>query len=160
MVEPISPPVKSSVDAMTSLFLASFKMFGAAPFSPSPSTPAAFAPVGLSACRQVGLELVSLTTRRTQAMLDVTAKTRQCKSASDLANVTVEFWQTAWTQQIESAGRIAALFGAPMLLPFPRPIQAAKPVIARDVLDVSTTTADRDKANPVLDWNNRDRRAA
>ena len=158
MVEPISPPVKSSVDAMTSLFLASFKMFGAAPFSPSPSTPAAFAPVGLSACRQVGLELVSLTTRRTQAMLDVTAKTRQCKSASDLANVTVEFWQTAWTQQIESAARIASLFGVPM--PLQIPVRAAKPVIARDVLDVSTTTADRDRVNPVLDWNNRDRRAA
>ena len=91
-------------------------------------------------------------------MLDVTAKTRECKSPSDLANVTVEFWQTAWTQQIESAGRIAALFGVPM--PLQIPMRAAKPVIARDVLDVPTTTADRDRVNPVLDWNNRDRRAA
>jgi hypothetical protein len=138
---------ESSVDAFTSLFLSPFKMFGATA-APAPTR---------AVYRQAGLEMVNLATRRTQAMMDVTAKTRQCKNSGDLANVAVEFWQTAWTQQMESASKIAALFGAPAL---PLSIVAAKPAPVRDVLDVQSASADVGNSNTVLDWNNRDRRAA
>jgi hypothetical protein len=144
MAEPLSQPSKPPVDMFTSLFLSPLKLLGT-------TTPAAPA---LAAYRQAGIEMVSLATRRTQAMMDVPAKTRQCKNSGDLANVMVEFWQTAWTQQLESASKIAALFATPL------PVAVSKPAPVRDVLDVQTHSADTAKSNPVLDWNNRDRRAA
>ncbi len=143
--QPSKPSASNpSVDAITSLFLASFKLFA------PPATPA------VTAYRQAAQEMVNLSTRRTQAMMDVTAKTRQCKNTGDLANVTVEFWQTAWAQQIESANRIAALFGAPMT----RAQVANKPVPVRDMLTVPETVAEASKPTSKIEWADQSQRRA
>jgi hypothetical protein len=150
MADVTSQPSKPPVDAFTSLFLSPFKLFSTttATANATPALPA------LNAYRQVGVEMVTLATRRTQAMMDMPAKARQCKNSGDLSNVMVEFWQTAWTQQLESASKIAALFDTPV------PVAVSKPAPVRDVLDVQTHSADTAKSSSVLDWNNRDRRAA
>jgi hypothetical protein len=141
MADVTSQPSKPPVDAFSSLFLSPFKLFGAVPAAPD-----------LTACRQVGVEMVTLATRRTQAMMDIPAKTRQCKSTGDLANVTVEFWQTAWAQQMESASRIAALFGVGMPSPFALSgmMVTGKAAPVRDMLQVPEVVG---KDVPRSDWN-------
>jgi hypothetical protein len=95
----------SAADVFANPFMAPFKMFMPKQAAPNNT---------LTALSQLNMEMVGLATRRTQAIMDVSRKASQCRNAGDLATVTTEFWQTAWTQQMESAQKIAALFGATM----------------------------------------------
>jgi hypothetical protein len=147
MADVNSQPSKPSVDAFTSLFLSPFRLLGS---TAAPTTPA------VTAYRQVAIEMVNLSTRRTQALMDVTAKTRQCKNTGDLANVTVEFWQTAWSQQIESANRIAALFGTPL----PLALVSSKPAPVRDMLTVPETAVETSKPTSQTEWADQSKRRA
>jgi hypothetical protein len=113
---------RAKIDLVNGLFLAPFK-----------AVPAA----------KIGLEVMALAGRRTQAVLDLTAKTSRCRSTGDLANVATEFWQTAWAQQIDSASKIAALFT--FALPASAPITASKPAPVRDVLMIPEAAADTAK---------------
>jgi hypothetical protein len=149
MAESNSQPSMPAIDAFTSLFLAPFRIFGATSAS-SPTFGAAY--------RLAGLEIANLTGRRTEALLDVTAKTRQCRNSGDLANVTVEFWQTAWSQQMDCANRIAALFGTP--LPLPLALVANKASVARDVLTVPEGSAEASKPSSKPEWADQSKRRA
>jgi hypothetical protein len=104
---------------------------------------------------QAGLELAALTHRRTQALMDLTTKTSRCRNTGDLANVATEFWQTAWTQHIASARKIAALFS----LGLPAPTAAAsKPTPVRDVMMIPEAATET--AKPAFDWTDQTNRRA
>jgi hypothetical protein len=139
-----SSTTQSSVgDIFANPFLAPFKMFMPKQAAPNHT---------LTAFSKLNMEMVGLATKRTQAIMDVGRKASQCRSTADLATITTEFWQTAWTQQIESAQKIASLFGATM----PALKIKMQPAAARDVIVVPETSE-----KPKSEWAGRnDRRAA
>jgi hypothetical protein len=144
MAEFNSQPSKTTEthDTFANPFMAPFKMFMPKHAAPNHT---------LTALSQLNLEIVGLATKRTQAMMDVSRKASQCRSSADLATLTTQFWQTAWTQQVESAQKIASLFGATL------PVMIkVEPVAARDII-VVPEAAEKAKS----EWAGRnDRRAA
>lgn len=51
------------------------------------------------------LELLTLSSRRAQAYLELPSRLAQCRTPQDLANEQMQFWQTAYHQYTESAQR-------------------------------------------------------
>jgi hypothetical protein len=126
-------PSETTVNAFAKMFAAPFQMLGV------PAIPA------IESFSKVGHEVMDLATRRTQAIIEMPTKAIQCKNPQDIAAVTAEFWQTAWTQQMDCAKKIASLAyptsGAPL----------------GDMLSAPTDAKDRS----AKDWTDqRDRRAA
>jgi hypothetical protein len=126
-------PSETTVDAFTKMFVTPFQMLGV------PAIPA------IESFSKVGHEVMDLATRRTQAIIEMPAKAIQCKTPQDLAAVTAEFWQTAWTHQFDCAKKIASL---------------AYPTNGARLPDMLSESADA-KDRPAKDWTDqRDRRAA
>jgi hypothetical protein len=139
---PSSAASSTPFDPFANPFMAPFKMFMPKQAAPNHT---------LTALSKVNMEMVGLATRRTQAIMDVSRKASQCRNSGDLATITTEFWQTAWTQQVESAQKIAALFGATL--------PAVKMTVAPPVRDVIVVPETTEKPKP--EWAGRnDRRAA
>lgn len=57
------------------------------------------------------LELMGLGTRRARAWLELPVQVVRCKSPQELAQLNLEYWQTAGQQYAESAQRLAVLGG-------------------------------------------------
>jgi hypothetical protein len=141
--QPSTTSPSSMGDIFANPFMAPFKMFMPKQAAPNNT---------LTALSQLNMEMVGLATRRTQAIMDVSRKASQCRNTADLATITTEFWQTAWTQQVESAQKIASLFGATI----PALKIKVEPAAARDVIVVPETSE-----KPKSEWAGRnDRRAA
>jgi hypothetical protein len=51
------------------------------------------------------LELLTLSSRRAQAYLELPSRLAQCRTPQDLANEQMQFWQAAYHQYTESAQR-------------------------------------------------------
>jgi hypothetical protein len=148
-----SQPSKTVVDTISSMYLAPLKMLRPG-VMPGAGMTDLMTVNPLAIYSKASLEMVGLATRRTQALMDLSAKTTKCRNTGDLANVATEFWQTAWAQQLDSANRIAAMFGAAT------PALAIKPAPARDVITVPESARTTAKDTLAVDWNNRPKRAA
>ena len=86
---------------------------------------------------QANLEVIGFWNRRAQAYLAIPAQLQQCRSPQDLAAAQMRFWQTASTQQQDSARKIMKLYAAAVPdLPFTEP-KRSKP--ARDYISVPET---------------------
>jgi hypothetical protein len=148
-----SQPSKTVVDTISNIYLAPLKMLcpgvmpGAGMANLLPVNPLAF-------YSKASLEIMGLATRRTQALMDASAKTTKCRNTGDLVNVATEFWQTAWAQQLDSANKIAAMFGAAT------PALAVNPAPARDVITVPESARTTAKDPAAVDRSNWPKRAA
>jgi hypothetical protein len=104
-----TPGTPADMNVFAAMFALPFSMFpnngqanGKVPF-PTPD---------FGAASQVGAELMGLAKLRTQAMMDLPGKASQCKAPQDLATVMTEYWQTAWTQQMDTGKKITELFAS------------------------------------------------
>jgi hypothetical protein len=71
----------------------------------------------LKAVGRWNLELLALTSRRSQAWLGVPARFSQCKSPADVAREQLQFWQSAASDYSEAAQRLGAAFAACAVVP-------------------------------------------
>ena len=58
------------------------------------------------------LELIGLTTRRSQAWLEIPARLGQCKTPVDVYNEQMRFWQTAAADYADGSRRLVAAWSA------------------------------------------------
>jgi hypothetical protein len=127
-------PSELNVESFASLLAAPLKLFGDAVSTTGPA---------MTSIHKVSHEVMDLATRRTQALIEMPTKAIQCKNPLDLASITAEFWQTAWTQQIDCAKKIASAVGASL----------PSGTTQRDVLSVP-------EDRPMEDWNDHSGRRA
>jgi hypothetical protein len=104
--KPNMPPAENT-NVFAAMFALPFSLF---PNNGQASDKAPFPAPDFGAASQVGAELLGLAKLRTQAMMDLPTKASQCKAPQDLATVMTEYWQTAWTQQMDTGKKITELF--------------------------------------------------
>jgi hypothetical protein len=63
------------------------------------------------------LELLALTTRRSQAWFGIPLRLGQCRLPLDVVNVQLRFWQTLASDYWEAFHRLVAVWGACAILP-------------------------------------------
>jgi hypothetical protein len=88
----------------------------------------------LKAVGRWNLELLALTSRRSQAWLSVPARFGQCKSPADVAREQWQFWQSAASDYSEAAQRLVAAFAACAVVP------EFKGIAQRDFITVEEPT--------------------
>jgi hypothetical protein len=66
----------------------------------------------LKASAQTNSEMISLMTRRSQALLALPAQVSQCRAPQDFLGLQAQFWQTAYQQNVDAMQRIVGLWGS------------------------------------------------
>ena len=97
----------------------------------------------LKAVAQTNIEMMGLMTRRSQALMEVSAKASQCRQPQDILGLQTQFWQAAYQEHTEATKRIVTAWGSvvPMAGAIAGsigqmvPAQAAN-TVARDVIAI------------------------
>lgn len=77
-------------------------------------------------------ELVSLSSRRTRAYMEIPGQVTTCTSLQDLVRAQTRFWESAFADYNRTAHAIAGIWGSVLPRP-PAPVQAA-PAAPRDLI--------------------------
>ena len=104
----------------------------------------------LNAYAQTSMEMLSLATRRSQALMKLPVQAAQCKSPLDLIGLQVEFVQNAVQQHTDAARKTASVWGdvLPVAAQFARTLEQKnlKPVpvpVTRDRMVIKDQTAEQ-----------------
>ncbi|WP_072369210.1 phasin family protein [Hyphomicrobium sp. NDB2Meth4] len=99
------------------------------------------------------LEMLGFLNRRAQAYMQIPARVAQCRTPQDLINAQVQFWQAAYQDYTESAGRVTNAMAACSL-----PNLAA--MVSEDVRNARDYIAFPDTPEPAAPSRSRERKAA
>jgi hypothetical protein len=90
----------------------------------------------LKAYAQTGSEVVSLMTRRSQALMALPAQVGQCRAPQDILSMQARYWQATYQQNVDAMQRISAVWGSVL------PIAGA---LARSAGEAATVSPPRDR---------------